>query len=338
MKKILSIDGGGIRGIIPGQILVALEKKLQIKTKNPDARIAHFFDFFAGSSTGGILTCLLLCPKDKNPSMPKFTAKQAVDLYIDNGTKIFDTSFWQNITNGLLDEKYPSKPIEKILLKYFGNAKLSNLLKPCIITAYDIMERKTHFFAQHDYNRKGDGGDFYIRDVCRATSAAPTYFEAALIKSISGVSYPLIDGGIFANDPALCAYSEVRNAKGLPTAKDMFILSLGTGGENKSYNYAEAKDWGALGWIKPVLDIMMSASAETTHYHLLKMFAAQGNQRNYMRIQPNSLGNAKPDMDNASPKNLMALKEVGIKTAENCNNDLDIIVDILMEGEDKVEY
>lgn len=338
MKKILSIDGGGIRGIIPGQILVSLEKKLQTVTSNPDARIAHYFDFFAGSSTGGILTCLLLCPDDKNPLMPKFTAKQAVDLYINNGTKIFDTSFWQNITNGLLDEKYPSAPIEKILLKYFGKAKLSNLLKPCIITAYDIMERKTHFFAQHDYNRKGDGGDFYIRDVCRATSAAPTYFEAALVKSISGVSYPLIDGGIFANDPALCAYSEVRNAKGLPTAKDMFILSIGTGGENKSYDYADAKNWGALGWIKPVIDIMMSASAETTHYHLLKMFAAQGNQRNYMRIQPSSLGNAKPDMDDASPNNLIALKEVGIKTAETYNDDLDTIVDILLAGEDKVEF
>ncbi len=338
MKKIISIDGGGIRGIIPGQVLVALEKKLQIKTGNTDARIAHYFDFFAGTSTGGILTCLLLCPDETNPLMPKFTAKQAVDLYMNNGNKIFDASSWQKFTQGLFDEKYPSAPIEKTLLKYFGNTRLSSLLKPCLITAYDIMERKTHFFAQHDYNRKGDGGDFLIRDVCRATSAAPTYFETALIKSISGVSYPLIDGGIFANDPALCAYSEVRNAKGLPTAKDMFILSLGTGSESKSYNYNKAKDWGAVGWIKPVIDIMMSASAETTHYHLLKMFAANGNQNNYMRIQPKSLSNAKPDMDDASLNNLMALKEVGIKTAENCNSDLDIIVDILMEGEDKVEY
>lgn len=340
MKKILSLDGGGIRGIIPGLVLVALEKKLQNKTGNKDARIAHYFDFFAGTSTGGILTCLLLCPDDKNPLMPKFTAQQAVDLYLKNGNDIFDTSVWQNIINynGLLDEKYPSAPLEKILKKYFGNTKLSSLLKPCIITSYDIMERKTHFFAQHDYKRKGDGGDFFIKDVCRATSAAPTYFEAALVKSISGVSYPLIDGGIFANDPALCAYSEVRNAIGKPTAKDMFILSLGTGSENKSYDYNSAKNWGAVGWIKPVIDIMMSASAETTHYHLLKMFAANGNQNNYMRIQPNNLANAKPDMDDASQNNLMALKEVGIKTAENCANDLDKIVGILLAYVDEVAF
>lgn len=338
MKKILCIDGGGIRGIIPGQVLVALEKKLQIKTGNSDARIAHYFDFFAGTSTGGILTCLLLCPDDKNPLMPKFTAQQAVDLYMKNGTDIFNASRWQKIIRSLMDEKYSSKPLEKILLKYFGNTKLSGLLKPCLITAYDIMERKTHFFAQHDYKRKGDGGDFYVRDVCRATSAAPTYFETALVQSISGVTYPLIDGGIFANDPALCSYSEVRNSKGLPTAINMFILSIGTEGENKSYHYNKAKKWGAIQWIKPVIDIMMSASAETTHYHLQKMFEAIGKPGNYIRIQPKSLGNAKPEMDDASPNNLNALKEVGIRTAENCNAELDSIVDILLEGEDKVEF
>ena len=76
MKKILSIDGGGIRGLIPGQVLVALEKKLQQKTNDPDARIASYFDFFAGTSTGGILTCLLLCPDENNPQKPKFSAEE----------------------------------------------------------------------------------------------------------------------------------------------------------------------------------------------------------------------------------------------------------------------
>lgn len=340
MKKILSLDGGGIRGIIPGQILIALEDRLQKQTQNPDARIANYFDFLAGTSTGGILAAICLCPSLNDPSKACFSAKQAVDLYIKNGHKIFDVPLWKKIQSldGIADEKYDAEPIESCLDEYFGDIKLSQLLKPCLITAYDIKRRETHFFAQHDYASKGDGLDFYVKDVCRATSAAPTYFEAALIKSISGVSYPLVDGGVFANNPSLCAYSEVRNAKGLPTAKDMFIVSIGTGSENKSYDYDKAKGWGAIGWIRPVIDIMMAGNSETTHYHLTKMFLAGGNQRNYTRLQPASLGSANPEMDDATEENIQALIEVGIETAQNCSDELNRIVDILLEGEDKVEF
>ncbi|MEJ7780760.1 MAG: patatin-like phospholipase family protein [Daejeonella sp.] len=315
MKKILSIDGGGIRGIIPGQVLVSLEKKLQAKTSDPDARISDFFDFFAGTSTGGILSCLLLCPDGNAPGRPKFTAEEAVDLYKQNGSKIFNTYWWGRFLNykSLFSEKYYARPLEDILQNYLGDAKLSQLLKPCLITAYDIQERKAHFFASHDYPRKGDGGDFLLRDVCRATSAAPTYFETALIRSVSGVSYPMVDGGMYANNPSLCAYSEVRNARGNPDAVDMFVVSLGTGGENRAYDYEAAKDWGAMGWIKPSIDIMMSGAAETTNYHMEKMFSARGHGANYTRIQPSDLRNAKPEMDDASRENIQALVEVGIK-------------------------
>ncbi|MCH7534212.1 MAG: patatin-like phospholipase family protein, partial [Bacteroidetes bacterium] len=82
--RILSIDGGGIRGILPGQILVALEEKLKAKTGNANTRISDYFDLIAGTSTGGILTCALLCP-DKSGKRPRFTAAQVVDLYLDKG-------------------------------------------------------------------------------------------------------------------------------------------------------------------------------------------------------------------------------------------------------------
>jgi patatin-like phospholipase/acyl hydrolase len=340
MKKILSIDGGGIRGIIPGQILVALEKKLQIESGDEHARIAEYFDFFAGSSTGGILICLLLCPDKDNPQKPRFSAQEAVDLYSRYGHEIFDVSLWNKIVNyeAVFDEKYSEKPLERILNQYFGDLKLSQLLKPCIITAYNIEERKAHFFAQHDFKRKGDGGDFFVKDICRATSAAPTYFETALIKSISGVQYPLIDGGVFANNPSLCAYAEVRNAKDEPIAENMFVVSIGTGSENISYDYQKAKDWGAVGWIKPVIDIMMSGAAEVTDYHMKKMFSANGNQANYIRIQPASLRKADPALDNASLENIEALIEVGIKTSEDCQLELERIISVLKEGSDRVEF
>ena len=82
LTRILSIDGGGIRGIIPGEILVVLEEKLQKLSNNPQARIADSFDLIAGTSTGGILSCIYLCPA-KEARRPCFTARQAVDLYFN---------------------------------------------------------------------------------------------------------------------------------------------------------------------------------------------------------------------------------------------------------------
>ena len=90
MKKILSIDGGGIRGIVPGQVLVALEAKLQKGSGNPKARLADYFDFFAGTSTGGILTCLYLCPSGENAAKARYSAEEAVALYTAYGNAIFD--------------------------------------------------------------------------------------------------------------------------------------------------------------------------------------------------------------------------------------------------------
>jgi hypothetical protein len=339
MKKILSIDGGGIRGIIPGQVLIALEQKLQEKTGKPDARIAEYFDFFAGTSTGGILTCILLCPSTDGSGRPRFSAKQAVELYIKYGNSIFQTGFWHRLfsLNGIAHEKYEADNLEHYLAGYFRGVKLNQLLKPCIIAAYDIERRKTIFFAQHNYAQKGDAANFWVKDVCRATSAAPTYFEPELLKSLSGVSYACIDGGLFANNPAICAYAEVRKSEGGPTAKDMFIVSMGTGSEDQCYPYHKAKDWGAIGWVKPVINVMMSGAAEITNYHMAEIFSAYGNQSNYIRIQPSGFINANPKMDDASPSNIKALIELGIETAESCM-ELNRIVDVLLQGNDDVLY
>ena len=135
--RILSIDGGGIRGIIPGQILVEFEKELKRRSGNDNTRIADCFDLIAGTSTGGILACIYLCPDPDNPSRPRFSAQEAVNLYLENGDEIFDIGLWHKITSlgGLADEKYPSDGLEDALEDYLGELRLSQLLKPCLITA-----------------------------------------------------------------------------------------------------------------------------------------------------------------------------------------------------------
>jgi patatin-like phospholipase/acyl hydrolase len=270
MKKarILSIDGGGIRGILPGIILTRLEKKLQEKTADDNLRLSDMFDFMAGTSTGGILALAYLIP-DEN-GVTKFTDQEAVNLYLDRGDEIFDASHWQKIKSGkgILDEKYDAKELEEALEDNFKETEFNELLKPCIISSYDIRNVKPHFFKQH--KSKNEIYNFKVKDIARATSAAPTYFETARIKNDLGTPFPLIDGGVFVNNPALVAYSEVRNMElenidESPMAKDMMIVSIGTGSTSKQYEYKKVKDWGAVGWIKPIIEIMMSGNSQTVH-------------------------------------------------------------------------
>lgn len=341
MKKILTIDGGGIRGIIPGQVLIALEEKLKVKSGRADARIGEYFDFVAGTSTGGILTCIYLCPAADNPAKARFSAMEAVNIYLQNGGEIFSVPLWKKIKSlgGITDEKYDATALEKALHHYFGQIQLSQLIKPCQISAYNIEKRYAHFFAQHDARIKGASYDFYVKDVGRATSAAPTYFEVALIKALDNTAYPLIDGGVFANNPTLNAYAEIRNAKSNPIARDMFIVSLGTGDVEKPYAYKDAKDWGAVHWVRPLIDIMMSGAAATTHYILTRMFDAVERREQYIRIQPDNLGGASSEIDDASPGNIAALVKLGAQTANNCDQELERIADILVqEGPDPVEF
>jgi len=328
-KRILSIDGGGIRGILPGQILVVLEEKLKAKTGNDDARIADFFDMVAGTSTGAILSAAYVCPDDNGKV--KFTAQEALNFYLDEGDDIFDVGFWQKFTSmsGLTDEKFSARELERVLDNAFGETKLSELLKPTCLVSYDVSKRMPIIFTQHDAVKKSK--DFLVKDVLRGSSAAPTYFEAARIYSISPEKkkYVLIDGGMVANDPALCAYSEALNTfDDVSGIKDMVIFSLGTGKNLKRYSYSQIKDWGPLSWAKPSIDIALEGGPQMIEFHM-ENIASTVDGSKFFRIQPELFG-ADTSLDNASRDNLDALRDAGMENAKIHDALLDEIVDVLV--------
>ena len=332
LLRILAIDGGGIRGIIPAQILVALEEKLRRLTGDENSRVADYFDLIAGTSTGGILTCLFLCAEG-DTSRPSYSATDALDLYFDHGRDIFDLPLSHLLisVSGLNDEKYPAAGLEKTLESYFGDIWMHQLLKPCLITGYDIRRRRAMFFTQHDAQQTKTR-NFLVRDVARATTSAPTYFEVASIYSQTNISYPIIDGGVFANNPTLCAYAEARKLFGARAA-EMAILSLGTGRVRKPYFYDIAKDWGAVGWMRPLVDIMMSGASETVDYECKVAFEAVGVPQQYLRINVD-LDRLPPgvtwEMDNADDRNLRGLHELGAECAERLDDKLDRFAELLI--------
>ena len=318
--RILSLDGGGIRGIISCVILKYIEEQLQ-KLDNPNAKLGDYFDLIAGSSTGGILAAILLFPD--NDKKAKYSVQEALDLYANKGEEIFDVSFWEKIINpfGLFNEKISEDNLEQQLFEVFGNLELKDFIKPSLITSYDVVQRRAKFFTSHDANESLE--NFFVKDVCRATSAAPTYFEPAQIKSLYGQEFTLIDGGVYANNPALCAYAEARKIEfskilndlekpDNPSIKDLIIISVGTGTVLKEYQFEDLENAGKLKWITPLIDMLLSSNVETVDYHLRKMYETLSarNHKNYHRLMPN-LQNASPEMDDTSPENIFELLQAG---------------------------
>ncbi|MGV6944067.1 patatin-like phospholipase family protein [Sphingobacterium kyonggiense] len=338
MKRILSIDGGGIRGIIPGMLLVALEDKIKRITKDPQAHLSQYFDFFAGTSTGGILASILLCPHPDDPTKPRFSAQDALNIYVEHGTEIFTTSSWRRFLNqfGLLSELYDEHVLEKVLNSYFGDLKLSQLIKPCIITAYNIELRKNHLFRQQKAISHGDSRDFYLKDVCRATSAAPTYFSVAEIYSIAGTRYPLVDGGVFAHNPAISALLEVLKTYKTFKIDDVHILSLGTGIAKNAYRYEDFKKQKAISIGPALVDIMTSSSSESNDYFLRQLFRSVQHSANYIRIEPSNMSSIQPALDDASKSNIQKIVSLADKLISDNESMLDaLVLDLILDKEKK---
>lgn len=340
--RILSIDGGGIRGLIPAQILVSLEEKLQQRSDRPQAHISDYFDLIAGTSTGGLITLLLLAP-DEDGQSARFHAQDIVDFYLKHGEEIFSNSFWGQIRSlaGLTDERYDASGLERLIDEFVGDLRLSQLIKPCLVTAYDMTNRHAKFFTQHDavLKEKDKDKDYPVKVVARSTSAAPTYFEAVAADD-SPDPYAYVDGGVFANNPAMCAYVEAyKKLEGRPTAPNMVMVSLGTGHIRRAFSHDEIKNWGLVQWIRPLIDVLMGGAAETVDYQMRQLFTAYESPERYLRIQTQINPDDKELMalDNVSSENLHRLVDLGKILANQYDEQLNLIADYLVFGKASTE-
>lgn len=329
--RILSIDGGGVRGFIPATLLHLIEKRMRELTGDDQARLAEHFDLVAGTSTGGLIVGLLLVP-DQAGDRPRYSSADVLQHHFENAQKIFHLPMrhWVKTAAGLSDEKYPASGLESYLKNVFGDYWLSDLVRPCLISAYDIERRQATFFTQH-VARERPEKDFRLFDVGRATTAAPVFFEVANVRSRVGRNYALIDGGVFANNPARCAMTEAEKYFQAEPA-DISILSIGTGRVRQGYEYERAKDWGSVQWLRPLIDIMISANSEEVDYAC--RLALNRKSDGYLRIDAD-LGRLGPSgsdrFDNVSPANIDALCDLAERTFEEWTGALDGFLKSIIE-------
>jgi patatin-like phospholipase/acyl hydrolase len=189
-----------------------------------------------------------------------------IDLYINEGPKIFHKSIFHQAEEWALGgAKFSADGIENALNKYFGITTLAEALTNVMIPTYDIEQRTPVFFKS--WNEKEDG--FYLmKQLARATSAAPTFFVPDKLPTATGSS-GFIDGGLIANNPAMAGLVECRRySSDLDT---YFMVSLGTGKYQRIYHYDDAVHWRPIDWIRPIIDICMDGASATTDYELLQL-------------------------------------------------------------------
>ena len=295
-RRVLSIDGGGIRGIIPALVLAHLEQQT-------GKACGELFDLMVGTSTGGMLALGLSIGDGHDKAL--FTAEQLVKLYEEHGADIFEQSLWRKVRSvgGILEEAYSHEALEAILNQYFGDRALSECRVPTMVTSYDIQHRRTVFLKSWHSNHSS----LLCKEAARATSAAPTYFEPANLEWASE-SRTLIDGGVFINSPSVSAYAEARK---LFPDDEIAMLSIGTGELTRAIPYEAAKTWGSALWVMSLLDCMFDGASKAAD-HQMQLFLGE----NYVRLQT-PLNYASDDMDDASKGNIRNLKQIAGELIEH---------------------
>jgi uncharacterized protein len=248
--RILSIDGGGIRGILTARLLE------RIDDQRPG--FLDSVDLFAGTSTGGLLALGLAWG---------MTPRQLRQLYEEFANKVFADSLLDDLKDlgNLVGAEYSVEPLIEVLEKFFQGVTLSQLPRRVLVPAFlldnqanqpgDIRMWKMKFF--HNFPGHDSDGHELITDVAVRTSVAPSYFP-----TYQGY----IDGGVAASNPAMSALAQaLHNGTGGQQVNNLTLLSFGTG-FNPHYLPVRDADWGLAQWAPHLINIMLEGNVDMVNY------------------------------------------------------------------------
>jgi patatin-like phospholipase/acyl hydrolase len=303
--RILSIDGGGMRGIVPVTILKSIEKQT-------GKRIFELFDLIAGTSTGALIACALTVSDDGKT--PKYTLDDIEKMYTEKGEDIFPHfsklgRLEKDVTN-LFKPLYSAKGLYEVISQFMGNKKMSHCLRPLFIPSYDIESNTAVIFKSRNITDEKQPIDPLLYDVCRATTAAPTFLPAYSF-NYNGKPGTFIDGGVYMNNPSVGAIVEAtkygheacyRSTYSKPAVQlsDICLLSLGTGHYQDGLMYKKVSNAGELGWASTIPDLMMQGVNETTCYEANELLE----EGNFLRLNIKIDDPAHDNMTDASAETM----------------------------------
>ena len=329
-RYILAIDGGGMRGIVPAEIIKKIARELK-EAGDTKPLYAHF-DLIAGTSTGGLIALGLSAnesslKKEEGEEAPVIESVKRgffryediiagyiprsvdpaaiTDIYLTQGSDIFSAK--NRFFGSVFSDKYDTAGLEKFLYKTFEEKRLKEALVPTLVVSYDTISGKTMVLSSYNEYK-----ELHYSDAARGTSAAPLYFKPKYIKAIDGSRLALIDGGVVANNPSLIAYTEAR--KLYPYCKVFHILSLSTAAPVYSYDPSDSSG-GVSGWAEPMTHIYPNAQADLINSTLTSL-----PEVDYTRIH-GVISEEKIKMDDTRAES-MALLKAGADKIYNENSAL----------------
>jgi len=343
--NILSVDGGGIRGIIPAMVLAELEKRIAARKTNYP--LCRAFDLLAGTSTGSIIALGLTAPKyapgyepgsestpDGTPRYskePLFKAEDLVKIYLEKGIEIFPRWIFNQLktVRQAFTEKYNSGRFYAILDGILQTRTVQDALANVLVTSYDlagarplIIKKRPHRLAQ-----KGNDPNFYMRDAIMGSSAAPTFFEPIQVETVDGQGpHVLVDGSMFANNPAMCAFIEAQ--KIYPRATHYRIISLGTGMPDRRYTYQQVSKWGFVEWVLPSKGVPLASMMNTGQSQCVDYQLQYHPRVSYHRLNIPLTG-CDRSMDDASEENIECLQDKADELIEANHSLLDTLAEQL---------
>ncbi len=329
-RYVLSIDGGGVRGIVAAVLLDVLEGEM--RNAGYEGSIGNCFDVIAGTSTGSIIAAALAAPgKDANTTTskdhqgPLRNPSQIRDIFRQQAKTIFPPRpmialpIVRNIRQ-LFGPLYSPRPLQNILDDIFANLNFINPRRNLLITGYSIDPREAVFYRGGPMTPPGDllcSGSITLKDAILGSTAAPTFLPPhEVVNPRSGKSQTIIDGGVFINNPSLAGFAEALR---IYPDDDIKVISIGTGRLIQPFPFRKAKNWGFLSWVNPggefrtpLLSSIADGQARAVELHMNNLLGERFKRFDYDL----SKGYGNPSLDDSSASNMNALERGALKQAE----------------------
>ncbi|MFT4552763.1 MAG: putative acylesterase/phospholipase RssA [Chlamydiales bacterium] len=307
--SILSVDCGGVRGIIPTILLNEIEHRTHTAS-------ANLFDLMAGSSTGGLITTGLNIPLIDR--QPRFTARNMMALFEYESPEIFSCSNWHTMTSLFytMRPKYSPLGMDNVLNRYLGDTLVQDSITDLYIPTYDITTPSTYFFSRHKCRTNPALASIKMKDIVRCTTAAPTYFPPKEM-IIEDKFHAMVDGGTFLYNPSLSAYNEAMER--YPNAEDYLVCSLGTGYVPFSYSPAQSQKGGYFWWADKFLYSVFHGISHIAHEQMTQITSRNNSPYYYFQT---TLEYEHCSLDDTSRGNITYLKEKGFEIVEERSDEI----------------
>ncbi len=313
---LLSLDGGGIRGLMHLYALVKLEEITQ-------KSVIDLFDGIAGTSVGGVIACLLTLPNPNCPTRPLYSAKNVLEIMLENKDDMVVTN-WQSL-GGILGTHYKTTPVRNLLEKLLGENNFKNRVLPTVLITHDL----------HSYSERlistTDSQDFYTKDVAMATCAAPTYYEPQYVSTIdSSNEYLLSDGGTAMNNPVLAGIALIQQHYGA-SMNDIHAVSFGTGvvGQNRDGDLLHKG--GCFDWALEIADLCIDGQLSVIE-STAKLYLGD----RYCRFNP-CLGKGNVRLDDVSDRYISILSDAISQTLDADNKFSAVAAALQMDANNNKE-